>query len=152
MVPSSAKQVSGWPKEETDVLTTSRRVHFAVGAVHDSVHRSVVAFIQLHFVPVDETVDPDPWITNRTGDKTISSRWMQGGGRRRMRKGETMRGSRRWHDRVECDVLSVCQNEGPRWRRKLKRSDRIGKFDRMDWLVAAQIPPAVESTMSRNRQ
>lgn len=51
----------------------------------------MVALVQLHFIPVNESVDPDPWVTDRTGDKAISSRWMQRGRRGGLRESETMR-------------------------------------------------------------
>ena len=94
IVPSSVKKRTSviTNNNVAPSLTTSRGVHFAVRAVHDSVNRSMMALVQFHFAAVDKTVDPDPWITDRTGDEAISSRWMQRSRGRGVRECKTVRG------------------------------------------------------------
>ena len=60
-----------------------------------------------------------------------------------MEEGESVRGGRIWHHRVEGDVVCVGEHQSGGRGGKFERGDGCIELEAEDWFVGAQVPPPV---------
>ena len=65
-----------------------------------------------------------------------------------MEEGESVRGGRVWHHRVEGDVVGVGEHESGGRGGKFERGDGRVKVEAEDWFIGSQVPPPAVGSVS----